>query len=70
MRVTAEFISGRTAIDLFENHGGSTARGKGHVNAGVQGPTQRKWDENPSKSNQLSHVQPHPLQRCIGDWIG
>lgn len=41
--------------------------GKGHVNTGLRG---RKWDENPSKSNQLSHVLPHPLLRCIGDWIG
>lgn len=44
--------------------------GKGALIQGCRVVRSEKWDENPSKSNQLSHVQPHPLLRCIGDWIG
>ncbi|KAG7187819.1 hypothetical protein KM043_016856 [Ampulex compressa] len=48
-----------------------------YINATLQGCTQQKWDENPSKSNQLSHVHAarplapspvllHPLLDPIG----
>lgn len=40
-------------------------------NVMLQGSTRRKWDENPSKSNQLSHVQSHvPTVRSWLDPIG
>lgn len=57
----------------FSKTVGETYGGEREERALIQGcrvVRREKWDENPSKSNQLSHVQPHPLLRCNGDWIG
>lgn len=49
---------------FWKNHEGKAKqKGRGSstqcLMSRCQGSTRRKWDENPSKSNQLSHVQPH-----------
>lgn len=66
-------------VTFRENYKGKTKQRRGHhttFNVTLQGSTRQKWDENPSKSNQLSHVQskvsllPSVLALVIGsNWI-